>query len=107
MEEEGMASEVCIPAGKNKESYCRQRHVIARHSLVKQKLLRYRRPVENPDRRGDAFMIQAFVCIGSNMGDAQEHLAKARAALASIPGVAVSGKSSLYRTEPQGRKDQP
>ena len=52
-------------------------------------------------------MIQAFVCIGSNMGDAQEHLAKARAALASIPGVAISGESSLYRTEPQGRKDQP
>ena len=77
------------------------------YSLVKQKLLRYRRPIGNPDRKGDTFMIQAFVCIGSNMGDAQEHLAKARAALASIPGVAVRGKSSLYRTEPQGRKDQP
>ncbi|MBR6625817.1 MAG: 2-amino-4-hydroxy-6-hydroxymethyldihydropteridine diphosphokinase, partial [Mailhella sp.] len=52
-------------------------------------------------------MTQAFVCIGSNMGDAQQHLAKARAALRSIPGVSISGESSLYRTEPQGRKDQP
>lgn len=52
-------------------------------------------------------MIQAFVCIGSNMGDAQEHLARARAALESIPGVRLSQESSLYRTEPQGRKDQP
>ncbi|MBR5882291.1 MAG: 2-amino-4-hydroxy-6-hydroxymethyldihydropteridine diphosphokinase [Mailhella sp.] len=52
-------------------------------------------------------MTQAFVCIGSNMGDAPQHLAKARAALRSIPGVVISGESSLYRTEPQGRKDQP
>ena len=52
-------------------------------------------------------MPQAFVCIGSNMGDAQQHLAKACAALGSIPGVTICEKSSLYRTEPQGRKDQP
>lgn len=52
-------------------------------------------------------MIQAFVCIGSNMGDAQAHLARAREALAGIPGASISGASSLYRTEPQGRKDQP
>ena len=52
-------------------------------------------------------MISAFVCIGSNMGDAEEHLKKAHAALDAIPGVRVSASSSLYRTEPQGRKDQP
>ena len=35
-------------------------------------------------------MIQAFVCLGSNMGDAAEHLAEARAALAAMPGVTVA-----------------
>ena len=52
-------------------------------------------------------MTTAFVCTGSNMGDAEEHLKKAIAALDSSPGVRVSAASSLYRTEPQGRKDQP
>ena len=52
-------------------------------------------------------MIQAFVCLGSNIGDAEAHLARARRELASLPGVTVSAVSSLYRTEPQGRKDQP
>ena len=52
-------------------------------------------------------MIQAFVCLGSNMGDASEHLAEARAALAAMPGVRLAAASSLYRTEPQGRKNQP
>ena len=52
-------------------------------------------------------MTQAFVCIGSNMGDAEKHLLQAHEALNSIPGVRISGASSLYRTEPQGRRDQP
>lgn len=52
-------------------------------------------------------MTQAFVCLGSNMGDAQAHLAGAREALSTMPGVTVSACSSLYSTEPQGRKDQP
>ena len=52
-------------------------------------------------------MAQAFVCIGSNMGDARQHLQAARMALDSIPGVRVTGASSFYETEPQGRKDQP
>lgn len=52
-------------------------------------------------------MMQAYVCLGSNMGDAEAHLARARRELSSLPGVRVSAESSLYRTEPQGRKDQP
>ena len=52
-------------------------------------------------------MTQAFVCLGSNMGDAQAHLAGAREEISTMPGVSVSAVSSLYRTEPQGRKDQP
>ncbi|MBQ3170709.1 MAG: 2-amino-4-hydroxy-6-hydroxymethyldihydropteridine diphosphokinase [Mailhella sp.] len=52
-------------------------------------------------------MTQAFVCIGSNMGDAEQHLRKACSTIASIPGVRLAGTSSLYQTEPQGRTDQP
>ena len=52
-------------------------------------------------------MAQAFVCIGSNMGDAKSHLQAAHRALDSIPGVHVTRASSYYETEPQGRKDQP
>lgn len=52
-------------------------------------------------------MMQAFVCLGSNMGDAEAHLERARAELAALPGVSIGAMSSLYRTEPQGRKDQP
>lgn len=52
-------------------------------------------------------MMQAFVCLGSNMGDAGAHLARARSELDALPGVRVTAASSLYRTEPQGRKDQP
>lgn len=52
-------------------------------------------------------MITAFVCIGSNLGDAERHLRRAQDALETIPGVRVGAASSIYRTEPQGRKDQP
>ena len=52
-------------------------------------------------------MTLAFVCIGSNMGDAKAHLQAAHKALDSIPGVFVAQVSSYYETEPQGRKDQP
>ena len=52
-------------------------------------------------------MIQAFVCLGSNMGDAEAHLAAARREIASLPGVTLVAESSLYRTEPQGKKEQP
>jgi len=52
-------------------------------------------------------MIQAFVCLGANMGDAETQLARARTELAAFPGVHLAAVSSIYRTEPQGRKNQP
>lgn len=47
----------------------------------------------------------AYVCLGSNMGDAESCLATARKALESVG--AIMSISSLYRTEPQDHKEQP
>lgn len=52
-------------------------------------------------------MKQAFVCLGSNLGDAEKHLERARQELAALPGVEAVAASRIYKTEPQGRKDQP
>jgi len=52
-------------------------------------------------------MKQAFVCLGSNTLDAATQLAKARNAIGRLSGVALAASSSMYSTEPQGRKDQP
>lgn len=49
----------------------------------------------------------AFICLGSNMGDTVAHLAAARAAVAALPGVSLAAVSPLYRTEPQGLREQP
>lgn len=51
--------------------------------------------------------MRAYISLGSNMGDGDAHLARARTAVAALPGVIVAAASSVYRTEPQGRKDQP
>ena len=51
--------------------------------------------------------MRAYISLGSNMGDGPVHLAEARAAVTALPGVGVAAMSSVYRTEPQGRKDQP
>ncbi len=45
--------------------------------------------------------------LGSNLGDPQANLAEARQRLAAVPGVAIEAASPVYRTEPQGKKDQP
>jgi 2-amino-4-hydroxy-6-hydroxymethyldihydropteridine diphosphokinase len=52
-------------------------------------------------------MKQAFIGLGSNMGNAYDYLAQARAALQSLPSVTMVAASSLYITEPQGKKNQP
>ena len=52
-------------------------------------------------------MKQAFVCLGSNMGNAMQNLERARRELAALPGVCTVAASQIYRTEPQGRKEQP
>lgn len=40
-------------------------------------------------------------------GDPADNLVRAVAALAALPGVVVGTVSSVYRTEPQGYRDQP
>ncbi len=51
-------------------------------------------------------MAEAFLGLGGNVGCVREQLSRAREQLAS-GGVVISGSSSLYRTEPWGRPDQP
>lgn len=55
--------------------------------------------------RGSA--VRAYISLGSNLGDGPARLAAARSAVAALPGVRVAAESSVYRTEPQGRKEQP
>lgn len=44
----------------------------------------------------------AYVALGSNLGDRAAYLARARAALASLPGTAVIAESSVEETAPIG-----
>ena len=52
-------------------------------------------------------LVIAYVGLGSNQGDGPAVLASARKAVAAFPGVRLSAASSLYRTEPQGLREQP
>lgn len=52
-------------------------------------------------------MNTAFVSLGSNLGDAQGTLAKARQALSNLRDVQLVAASPVYFTEPQGVRDQP
>ena len=49
----------------------------------------------------------AFVCLGSNLGDAESNLALARKGLAALADVRLVCASSVYMTEPQDHADQP
>jgi len=51
--------------------------------------------------------VRAYVGLGSNVGDSQQTLVRAVAALDALPGVRVRKRSRLYRTKPVGVKDQP
>ena len=53
-----------------------------------------------PDGTGEP--ADAFVSLGSNLGDRDAHLRLALAALASTPGVEVVAVSSWYETDPVG-----
>ncbi|HEY4129176.1 MAG TPA: 2-amino-4-hydroxy-6-hydroxymethyldihydropteridine diphosphokinase [Gemmatimonadaceae bacterium] len=44
----------------------------------------------------------AYIALGSNLGDREEHLARARAALAVIPESRILGESSVEETAPLG-----
>ncbi len=50
---------------------------------------------------------EAYVCMGSNMGDAEGNLDRAREALASLPGWKLVAASPVYFTEPQNLREQP
>lgn len=49
----------------------------------------------------------AYVCMGSNMGEPETNLARAREVLGSLPGWKIEAASPVYFTEPQNRRDQP
>lgn len=49
----------------------------------------------------------AYIALGSNLGDRQQLLASARAALAALPESRVIGASSIEETEPVGEVPQP
>ena len=49
----------------------------------------------------------AYVCMGSNMGEPETNLARAREVLGSLPGWKIEASSPVYFTEPQDMRDQP
>jgi 2-amino-4-hydroxy-6-hydroxymethyldihydropteridine diphosphokinase len=49
----------------------------------------------------------AYVALGSNLGDRDAHLARARVAIAALPGTTIVGASSIEETAPLGPIAQP
>lgn len=54
-----------------------------------------------------ASLLSAYISLGSNLGDPESNLCVAVAALGRLPGFYLDKCSPIYRTEPQGLKDQP
>jgi len=54
----------------------------------------------------DDRVMLAFLGLGSNIGDREEYLRKAKTAIANLETCTVSGISSIYETEPLGNKNQ-
>jgi len=52
-------------------------------------------------------MPRVFLGLGSNLGDRLGFLHSAISALEGVAGITVSKASSVYETEPVGKKDQP
>ena len=50
---------------------------------------------------------RAYVALGSNLGDREEHLAAARAALAALPATRWVAASAVEETQPLAGMDQP
>jgi 2-amino-4-hydroxy-6-hydroxymethyldihydropteridine diphosphokinase len=50
---------------------------------------------------------QAFIGLGSNLGDSRQHVLDAIDALARLPATRVSARSRLYSTPPWGVLEQP
>lgn len=49
----------------------------------------------------------AYVALGSNLGDREQHLAQARDAIAALPNTRIVAESSVEETAPLGPIDQP
>ncbi len=49
----------------------------------------------------------AWLSLGSNLGDREKNLREAVARLTKTEGVSVTAVSSIYETEPWGKRDQP
>src|SRR5947209_1521398 len=49
----------------------------------------------------------AYIALGSNLGDRDAYLARAREAIARIPGARIVGESSVEETAPIGPVSQP
>ena len=50
---------------------------------------------------------RAYIALGSNLGDREEHLAAARAALAALPSTRLVAASAVEETEPLAGMNQP
>lgn len=47
-----------------------------------------------------------YICLGSNQGNTENNLAKAVECICQHPQISLLAKSSVYKTEPQGDKEQ-
>ncbi len=54
-----------------------------------------------------ALIAHAAIALGGNVGDVASAFAQALAALDAMPGVRVTARSSVWRTPPWGKTDQP
>lgn len=52
-------------------------------------------------------MVRAYLGLGSNQGDREANLARARKLLGLTPGLVLRRASRIYLTEPVGNKNQP
>lgn len=50
--------------------------------------------------------MRCYLCLGSNQGNAEEHLAYAAESICQHEKISLAAKSSVYKTEPQGDKNQ-
>jgi 2-amino-4-hydroxy-6-hydroxymethyldihydropteridine diphosphokinase len=51
--------------------------------------------------------VRAVIALGGNLGDRQEHLRAARAAIAALPGTRLLAATRVEETAPLGGRDQP
>lgn len=49
----------------------------------------------------------AYIALGSNLGDREEHLSRARRAIAALPSSRLLAESSIEETEPLAGLEQP